>query len=91
VAHFGGSLGMFSEALERAGKPATGWLCWQSQANPSLLPNSLIYGKLQGISAVLAQPCPPDTDFSVLHQQEMAKFPKRQIRELFGRNKEIWN
>ena len=59
------------------------WLCWQSAANASPLPSSLIHGKIQGISALLAPPCPPDTDFSVLHQQELAKFPKQRIRELF--------
>ena len=37
VAHFRASSGLFAEGWERARKPATGWLCWQSAANDSPL------------------------------------------------------
>ena len=36
VAQFRASSGQFGEGRARAGKPATRWLCWQSEANPSL-------------------------------------------------------
>jgi hypothetical protein len=37
VAQFCASSALFRECLERAEKPATGWLCWQSAANSSPL------------------------------------------------------
>jgi hypothetical protein len=65
------------------------WLCWQSTAKGSLLSDSLICGKIQGISAFLAPPCPAAAEFSILYQQEMVKFPKQRIREFFRRNREF--
>jgi hypothetical protein len=53
VAEFRPSCGGFTESLERAEKHATGWLCSQSRANPSLPANSGNQGdfaKLQGIT-----------------------------------------
>jgi hypothetical protein len=36
VAHFCAISGLFAEGLDRARTAATKWLCWQSEANPSL-------------------------------------------------------
>lgn len=49
VARFRASPGLFSDGRERAGNPATGWLCWEAAANVSLQTNSFISGKIQGI------------------------------------------
>ena len=65
------------------------WLCWQSAANASLLRISLICGKIQGVSALRPLLCPADIEVSVLHQQEIAKFPKQRIREYFKQNREF--
>ena len=88
-AEFREKLGLTTPLLPVPRRAGRTWLCWQSAANVSPLPNSQIHGKIQGISARLAPPCPPDTDFSVLYQQEIVKFPKLPIREFFGRNREF--
>ena len=41
------------ESHERAGKPATCWLCWQSAANCSPLVQFPDHGEIEGISSVL--------------------------------------
>jgi len=51
--------------------------------------NSLIYGKIQGNSPVMAPPCPAGVKFPIAHQPEAAVFPTRGNRELFIRNREF--
>ena len=54
VAQFRASSARFSEGQERSENPATRWLCWQSEANPSL---PAIWGELQGDLAKLQGQC----------------------------------
>src|SRR6516225_5144930 len=54
------------------------WLCWQSAANCSPSPNSLITGKIQGISSILG---PKPQQFHSADNSLAPKFPKRQNRE----------
>jgi hypothetical protein len=51
------------------------WLCWQSTAKGSPLSDSLISGKIQGISDVLAPPCPAETDFFRFTSTGTGKIP----------------
>ena len=60
--------------------------CWraQSRANSSLMPNSLLAGKIQGISSTLASVariCRRNGDYN---QSLTSKFPTRWNRELIG-------
>ena len=78
VAHFRASSGLFAEGWERARKPATGWLCWQSAANDSPLVKFPDHRKLQAMSSILGQwrlSHPPK------HNRLAAEFPDGQNRE----------
>ena len=50
MANFRTSSALIEEGRERARRPATGWLCGETAANESPPSNSLIPGKIQGIS-----------------------------------------
>ena len=56
MAQFRASCGHVCECRERAEKRATRWLCCEAAANESLQPNSLIRGKIQGISLETSLP-----------------------------------
>ena len=91
LAGFSDKLGPTVRAVLVPGGLGRAWLCWQSAAKGSLLSDSLICRKIQGISALLAPSCPARAEFSISYQAERAKFPKQRIRELSRRNKEFWN
>ena len=60
MAQFRASCARSGEGQERAEKRATEWLCWETAANESPPSNSLIPGKIQGIS--LNTPSPGHTN-----------------------------
>jgi len=68
VADFWDFSALFGQSLQEREKAATRWVCWQSAANMSPLSNSLICGKIQGITARFALPCPAEAEFSILYQ-----------------------
>ena len=57
VAHFRASLRRSCRPRQRAGKPATRWLCWQSAANTSLPANLGNAGSLRQTAGVTSVPC----------------------------------
>ena len=67
---------------ERARKSATGWLCWQAPANCSPFVNSLITGKIEGISSILG---PSSVTRPLQNNRLAAKFPKARAGNFSGK------
>ena len=87
VADFRTSSALTEKGSQRARKGGTGWLCSQSAANCSPPANSLIRGKIQGISSISGP-------WRVLGPSNLnrlvAKFPTQQNREFNRENSEFF-
>jgi hypothetical protein len=72
MAQFRASSARFSEGQERVQKIATRWLCCEARANASRRPNSLITGKIQGISVRIPSPAALNP---LRHEASLDEFP----------------
>ena len=70
-------------------KQRTSWRWGQSSANASLNENSLLSGKIQGISADSAPETIQGSVFRTINQWVAAKFPTQWNREFFRENSEF--
>ena len=72
-----------------AGRDRTAWLRTQSDANRSQMPNSLITGKIQGISRILTSLFDRKRPVAQHLLMLAAEFPMHGNRELKSTNKEL--